>query len=1598
MARVWQHPYVNIFKHFKIEEWKKSTKEGDVTTMMDKTIKCTVYRIRGSIPASNYIQIPKVSSQSLGLTGRYLYLLFKPIPSKYFVVHMDVTTEDSQVIRLSFSNLFKEFKSTATWLQFPFICGAAKGSVYEMTAKTAKQDLVGPAPASVRWTCLMMDLHYILSIYLNRRYSHLKSVRICSNLLVKNLLTSDLLFDPGMSFSEAKHSGVLFHGTAPMPRDMTFPVPKGESWHDLYDYIRFPSDGSKMPYDSIQKGDPTTNFKTVLQKPSSPVRELPRTVNVSKPVQDRVSLIQQITTPKPRPCPDLLVTRSIPEVQLTTSLPLRESYRNSEEDGTEHVETGSADVMTADDGGIHVYAHRNNIDVTVHRHSSEDIDETVFTKVSRPAKLMVKKGSDHKSIQPDPILKLKNIIGFGGCTYKSALWTKTHSAVVYPCHAIIVSMDTETGEQRFFIGHTDKISALAFNGSGTLLTSAQTGNTGMVRIWNFQKGSCLAVFKTHVHSVSCLSFSNSGKVLCGVGKDGHGKNMVVVWNTSEVKRSGEVMVMAKAHTDVDIQVLKIAFFDDTRMVSCGRDNIRLWRVRSGSLRSCPVNLGDYHAMEFTDVAFEEGHIPDQDPEDRTLFACSKAGHILEVDYKNVVIKNVRRLLPSQVTHSQRREKQTFNSGTGIAINSISISSAFCATGSEDGCLRLWPLDFSAVFLEAEHEGPVSLVNISPDGLKVLAATFTGNIGYLDIASRDYTTLMRSHTDTVLGFSVDQFRRHLATVSQDGTIRIWALDSLQQLYDFVASDEIPCAVAFHPSQQIFACGFSSGVVRVFSILHSSLLAEHKQHRGQVIGLVFSPNADYMYSAGSLGSLALYNALEDDHHALRVLGNVVARGSERGPDALTVSSDGHYLAFVGPSEYIVTIMDGRSLDELLRVDVSILDLDSTKPDSAAKVCFAPTAVGQILVTTSSNKILWLNTKTGRLVREISKVHKKMCSSLAVSEDAQFLLTAADMVIKVWDYDMKLDKNFQVYIGHSELVQQVSFTPDHLNVISVGDGVFIWDFLADVKPVQSTSSHVIISPHSPSKNRSHASTTSSHMMVTNGIPRQAVPVPFASPPRLNFSSIDKTGMDDFPSGSEEEECDQRSSSVTEYREKDSSLHIPSNLTRTDTPLTTGLCLNQVLQEQLQAETEHEERRQEALHCVRPDCYKHFIARYKASVRIKVPVSFDEVKVKQKCGKYYKMGLESLYFYTFFVFPYMFSTVLTNYEISASVLDEDSLVLKTIIGYNGNGRGNMVWNPDTGFFAYSCGCVIVVEDLHSGSQKHWLGHTEEISTLAVSNDALVLASASASDSGGSSSQIFIWNVTDGSYKKIFSHHKEDIQAMAFSRDDRFFVTAGDYRDCTIALWNTRNYELLTMTRLTNPVHDVAFNPASHGEFACVGTGPMMFWMTEEENSNFHLKVHSAPVPNELGPVELTSLCYNTNSILYTGTNTGRVCVWDTKKNCCFMTWEADQGEIGIILCQGNRLLSGSNTRKIKLWDVASVQDMRLQGSKARSHSVLLVHEMTLDGTVVSAAFDEVLDMGIVGTTAGTLWYINWAENTSIRLISGHKNKVRVFEIGKFK
>lgn len=138
---------------------------------------------------------------------------------------------------------------------------------------------------------------------------------------------------------------------------------------------------------------------------------------------------------------------------------------------------------------------------------------------------MGKKRFQQRSFLPDPILRLKGVIGFGGHSTKWALWTPDGAAVVYPCHAVVVVLHVETREQRLFLGHTDKVSALALDGSSSLLASAQARPHSMLRLWDFQTGSCLALFRSPVHTISSLSFSNNGELLCGVGKDRHGRTV-----------------------------------------------------------------------------------------------------------------------------------------------------------------------------------------------------------------------------------------------------------------------------------------------------------------------------------------------------------------------------------------------------------------------------------------------------------------------------------------------------------------------------------------------------------------------------------------------------------------------------------------------------------------------------------------------------------------------------------------------------------------------------------------------------------------------------------------------------------------------------------------------------------------------------------------------------------------------------------------------------------------------------------------------------------------------------------------------------------------
>lgn len=630
------------------------------------------------------------------------------------------------------------------------------------------------------------------------------------------------------------------------------------------------------------------------------------------------------------------------------------------------------------------------------------------------------------TLEPDPILRLNKIIGFGSRnistltqtasnsqnTYVNCLnWSVDSQYLIYACQAIVVAYHINTANQYCFVGHADRVSCLSLSPDNSLLASGQAGQYSLVRVWDFQSRKCLSIFRNHDHSLYLLEFSNCSNYLCGVGKDKQGKSMLALWDIRSVKKTGNlVKLIAKAHTDVYINRLIFIPHDSTRLISCGKDNVRFWRLKNDTLRSCAVNLAPYvqsndqdsrQSIEFTDISMNSrlGN------NENLVYACTRTGQIFVFNIARMEIENVRILEPILKKKTGILVNHTVS--PALRLNSLTISDKFCVTGSEDGVVRIWPLDFGQVSVEAEHEACIGVVRFSPDCSRIASATLNGNLGILDVNQKDYITLIRSHTDSILDISFDSSFKYLATCSLDFTVRVWSVENCKQMYDFSAPNEKPSRVCFVPEQKpIFACGFNSGKIRIFNVTEAKLLNEIKcphVNSTEITDLKYSNDGKRLISGDSMRYLCLYDS-ERDYQLLRVLPNSLGSFG-----SLTISQDSKSLAIIGPTDSLISVLDSYSLNEILRINLS--DLEDLDERRFTRLCYAPSGVDELICVTGSNTLLKFNSKNGRLLSSMPKIHRSQVDCFNASSDARFLVTSGDNAVKIWDYEMRLEKNFQV-----------------------------------------------------------------------------------------------------------------------------------------------------------------------------------------------------------------------------------------------------------------------------------------------------------------------------------------------------------------------------------------------------------------------------------------------------------------------------------------------------------------------------------------------------------------------------------------------------------
>jgi WD40 repeat protein len=206
-------------------------------------------------------------------------------------------------------------------------------------------------------------------------------------------------------------------------------------------------------------------------------------------------------------------------------------------------------------------------------------------------------GADLKRSQKlnmDPIMELKHVIGYSPSACLNLKWSRLphENIVVFSSAGVLITMDVETMQQkRFFFGHSAPISCFDIASHGALLASAQEGKNSIIRIWDYHTARCLSMLPMPVVTMKCLSFSPDGRFLASVGKDAQNKELIIVWDISKIHRNEKPEILARQTSEFNILSLKFSPVDNFRLVSCGKENIRFWRIKeTGNIRGSAVVL------------------------------------------------------------------------------------------------------------------------------------------------------------------------------------------------------------------------------------------------------------------------------------------------------------------------------------------------------------------------------------------------------------------------------------------------------------------------------------------------------------------------------------------------------------------------------------------------------------------------------------------------------------------------------------------------------------------------------------------------------------------------------------------------------------------------------------------------------------------------------------------------------------------------------------------------------------------------------------------------------------------------------------------------
>lgn len=680
----------------------------------------------------------------------------------------------------------------------------------------------------------------------------------------------------------------------------------------------------------------------------------------------------------------------------------------------------------------------------------------------------------------DPTIELEHAVGFAGQP-NSLFLHPNGREYIYVAGACVVIADLQDAHQQEFIrGHDDNVSCLHISKSGQWLVSGQRGTNANVCVWRYQDRSIVYRLEEHDFGVKCVTMSHDEKLLLTVGEAQDGK--MVVWDMS----IGHIVCYMNVSD----------WPEPVTLVEWGGKVQDIKRRETDFYQYCVLAGNDvyYHMLNpmtgqqaidkiSTTTHVRRGSAAQFSSTGDLLFVGSESGDVAIYSLKEkklltshiVCSGGVRCLFipPKEKPQRQQQQEGGFRyANFGDQDHSVTIY----ASGG-DGSVSLYALKDPQQALNTgldernrlTVEGEVTSLSFSQDLSVALLGTTQGTVQYCSIR-QGQTPAAQLFMEAPLA-SVRCVRFHptvndrFATASEDALVRIWDSSSYRVLSTCGGASSglgrciakpyggqavgnqntaqrrgrtgpskdvaYPVCVSYIGQMDICLSAWSDGCIRSFDVSNGEFLwSVDNAHRCGITSIVVAPNLKFFVTGGEEGEVRLWEMSSRE----MVSELKEHKGSVTG---LKLMEDSCHLLSSSRDKSVITwdlMKERRSccheqkMGAICGLDlyrnqsnfvtvglekrVSVWDLRQVQPVASQPYCETSNrdAYGTVVALSNHNRF--------------------MC------------LGGTDQLVRLWDASTLTQ--LEVGVGHSGVVNDVQWSPDDKQVVSVGSDAcaFLWN----------------------------------------------------------------------------------------------------------------------------------------------------------------------------------------------------------------------------------------------------------------------------------------------------------------------------------------------------------------------------------------------------------------------------------------------------------------------------------------------------------------------------------------------------------------------------